>query len=361
MIYKYAQYVNEANGSSNLTYSVVTALAVFKPEFFDFLNSMKNRYFLTDNSFWQGMILEVKQTPEIKLDKQHLLDIKGISVENDWNKLKKCIVAAEKIKATFPEIYDIKVLNNSGLLINGTETIRNKRDDDKLNAEDLTRYLGFDGRAVYSNSHWKYLVKHWVEAMKRHLNEESLKHYNFFLDKIEENDQGIDWFTFKQFKIKGLGLRIDKLPKLYYNSFYDLNMAMSVDESCFNDYKAFVIEWLGFKNDILNKKILYPLINQNKGRLDVAKEMLIKYFSLDSQKYYRFDGKLNIIEVPSLEEFTLSSSDMNIKEKYTVNGRKDLIISIQSKRIHLKVMVAMHGLCPSVITIKSRYTEKDNG
>jgi hypothetical protein len=361
MVQKFGEYINESNGGANLTYSVITALAVFKPEFFEFLNSMKNRYFLTDNSFWQGLILEVKQTPEIKLDKQHLLDIKGISIENDWIKLKKCVSAAEKIKMSFPEISSIRVLNTAGMVINGTDLIRNKRDEDKLNAMDINKYLGFDGRSVYSHNYWKYLVKHWVYAMKKHLNEESLNHYNFFLERIEESKQEINWQTFKNFKVKGLGIRIDKLPKLYYNSFYELNLAMSVDESCFNDYKAFVVEWLNFKNDILNKKILYPLINQNNNRLEAAQDMLVKYYSLDAQKYYRFDSKLNILEVPSLDDFKSKSADLNIKEKYLINNRKDLIIMIQSEKIHLKVMIAMQGLCPSTITIKSRYDEIGDG
>jgi hypothetical protein len=358
MVQKFVDFVNEGLNSNQLTYSVITALAVFKPEYFSFLDSIKNRYFLTDNSFWQGFILEIKQTPELKLDKQHLMDIKGISVENDWVKIKKCVSAAQEIQKTFSEITSIRVLPNSGMMINGTELLRSKREEDKLTADDVTKYLGFDGRAVYSHSLWKYMVSHWVESMKKHLNPEYRRYYDMFLDKIEESNKELDWKVYKNFKIKGLGIRIESLPKLYYNSFYELNLALSTLQHCFTDYKAFVLDWLNFKNDVLNKKILHQLINSNKSRNEHAKNMVVKYYSLDNKKYYRFDNKMNVIEVPSLDEFNTNSS-VNITEKFLTNSRNDLIILIKSEEIRLKIMVAMKGLCPSTIIIKSKYEEVD--
>jgi hypothetical protein len=357
MVQKYGDFINEGVSSNQLTYSVITALAVFKPDFFTFLDTVKNRYFLTDNSFWQGLILEIKQTPEIKLEKQHLLDIKGISIENDWVKLKKCVSAAAEIKKAFSDITSIKVLSNTGLMINGTYLVRSKREDDKLNNNDIEKYLGFNGREIYGHNLWKYLITHWVELMKTYLKDEYKQHYNFFLEKIEESNGEINWKTFKNFKVKGLGVKIESLPKLYYNSFYDLNMALSTVKEFFTDYKAFVLDWLNFKNDILNKKILHPLVKKNSNRIDAAKDMLIKFYSLDNEKYYRFDSKLNMIEVPSLHDFNKDS--INVTEKYTINNRNDLVIIIRSDKILLKVMVAMKGLCPSTITIKSKYEEVD--
>src|SRR6266403_710883 len=303
MVKKYNEYLTEGKSEFPLIYSVITALAVFKPEYFDFLNSMKNRFFLTDNSFWQGLIIEIKKTPEIKIEKQHLINIKGINIESDWAKLKKCFEASLKIKEKFADISSIKILNNGGIIIDNN-VIRNKNVDDKVSLTDIEKFLGFTARRIYTHDNWDVLITKWVELVKANLKDEFLKHYINFLDIIGE----ITWETYRNFKMKGLGIKIEALPKLYYSSFYDLNVDLSKTPDAFNDFSTFKSQYL------------------------------------------------NINNIPSKSEW-IEKSSTNIKERFLVNENKDFIVELVVDGNDIKILIALKHLAPSLLNIKCKIKE----
>src|SRR6266403_487336 len=351
MVKKYNEYLTEGKSEFPLIYSVITALAVFKPEYFDFLNSMKNRFFLTDNSFWQGLIIEIKKTPEIKIEKQHLINIKGINIESDWAKLKKCFEASLKIKEKFADISSIKILNNGGIIIDNN-VIRNKNVDDKVSLTDIEKFLGFTARRIYTHDNWDVLITKWVELVKANLKDEFLKHYINFLDIIGE----ITWETYRNFKMKELGIKIEALPKLYYSSFYDLNVDLSKTPDAFNDFSTFKSQYLNIKNDILNKDVLYPLVKEHDVRYDDVHNILLKYHAISDESYFRFDSKMNIINIPSKSEW-IEKSSTNIKERFLVNENKDFIVELVVDGNDIKILIALKHLAPSLLNIKCKIKE----
>jgi hypothetical protein len=348
MVKKYADYLTEGKNDFPLIYSVITALAVFKPEYFDFLNSMKNRFFLTDNSFWQGLIIEIKKTPQIKLEKQHLINIKGINIESDWIKLKKCFEASLKIKEKFSDVSTIRIMNDGGLVCDNN-IIRSKGDT-KISITEIEKFLGFTARSVYTHDNWDMLVIKWVELMKEHLKEDFLKHYIHFLDSIGD----LSWESYRNFKLKGLGIKIEELPKLYYNSFYDLNIDMSKTKDVFKNFELFLSQYLDIKNDILNKGVLYPLVKENQHRYNEIHDILVKHHAIADESYFRFDSKMNIIEVPSRSEWSVSN---DIKERFLINQHKDFIIELTVDNNNIKFLIGLKHLAPSVLNIKCKIKE----
>lgn len=353
MVKKYVEYLNEGKSEFPLIYSVITALAVFKPEYFSFLDSMKNRFFLTDNSFWQGLIIEIKKTPEIKIEKQHLINIKGISVESDWMKLKKCFEASLKIKEKFTDVSAIHILDDGGLIIDNL-IIRNKNVDDKVSLTDIENFLGFTARRIYTHPNWDTLVVQWIELMKINLIDEYLKHYIDFLDITPINT----WVKYKKTKIKGLGLKIESLPRLYYNSFYDLNIDLSKSTEAFKDFESFKSQFLTIKNDIINKAVLYPLIKEHNTRYETIREILVKHHAISDEAYFRFDSKMNIIEIPAKNDW-MEQFNNDVKENFLVNKNKDFIVNLKADNNDIKILIALKYLAPSVLNIKCKI--KDNG
>lgn len=348
MVQKYGDFLNESKSNVSLTYSVITALAIFKPEFFEFLNSNKNRYFLTDNSFWQGLILEIKKTTQVRLDKQHLINIKGISVERDWNKLKKCVEAANKIKEKFEILNQIRILNDGGIVINNT-LIQSKNNNHKITTADINDFLGFTERKIYTHPRWDMLIKKWVELVKSNLLDSYKTIYIEFLDNIGD----IDWNNYVNFKLPGLGIKVLELPKLYYRSFYDLNVDLAKNPKCYIDYNKFIEEYLNLKNELLNKGILLPLIKEHTDRYSKIENLLSKHYGISEESYFRFDNKMNIIEIPSKDNF-YSNLNKDVKEKFFTNNSKDFNINLKVDDNDILITINTKYLAPSFIQSKCK-------
>jgi len=360
-IKRFYQYLNESISNNNLLYSAITALAIVNPTFFDFLNDNKQRYFYHDRSFWQAFILELKIQRNIKLKKEHLLNIKGISIENDWAKLKKCVNVAEKIKNKFFNIKEIWINENNEMIVvtnNSKNIFRDKKSDDKIVQSDLEDVLGFSTRNIYSNEKWDKLILKFINLLKNELKPTFLKALEYFTDQIFEKQLNINWEIYKNFKVDGLGIKLDMLPKLYYNKLYDYCIDVTENKNAFRDYNFFIDKWYDIKNTILNKDIIFNLYNQNKkNRIDSITNIIQKEFSLGNKKYYHFDSNLNITELPPKQSLNIENG-MKIHEKFWINEKKSLILELYKDSFSLKILIGLKNIAPSKIIIKEKYEEK---
>src|SRR5690606_34525013 len=102
----------------------------------------------------------------------------------------------------------------------------------------------------------------------------------------------------KTSKIKGLGIKVEELPKLYYNNFYQLLKDMISSGEFFSSQRSYLKSWYDIKNEFLNKKILYPYIDEH-SRKPFYKDIFKKHFSVSNHKYFSFTSDLSLREVPS--------------------------------------------------------------
>lgn len=355
MVQSYTEFINENSSSKNLTYSVLTALAIVDPKFFDFLIEPKNRYQMNDQNFWQSFIYELKKHKNIKMSKDHIMDIKGISVENDWNKLKKCVKASEKINNKFSDIEEIKITSDNQLIIKNESdklNIRNKKPQDKVKQKDLENLLGFDFNDVKKNKTFDVLTQKWISHLENNLKSEYKPWLEYFTDKIEN----IDYNTFSKFKVKGLGIKIEDMPKLYYSKLTSFCKDIINKREAFRDFDEFLYEWHTIKYELLYAKIILNLLKDTVDRTEEFKDVVIKYHSLDDHSYHRFNNSLELVEMPSKQEF-LNSQDINLTYKYKTNANKDLVVDIKNGNLSLKILISTKDIFPSPIKLKSKYVK----
>jgi hypothetical protein len=357
-IKRFVQYIKDERSTNRLLYSLITALAVDKPDMFDFLNDNKNRYLLQDRSFWQSVVFSLKDSKSVKCSKDCLLCIKGISVENDWLYLKQCVKAAETIKKTFYNIQEIEVEHDQLIIKTATDSyvLRDKDIEHNIQDHDIEKLLGFNLYDVYNNGNWKTLVTEFIQLLKDELKPDYLDCLKFFTDKLFEDEVELDWDVYCEYRVKGLGVKCESLPKLYYNSLYNFCVDVVNYEDAFRDYKFFIDKWLNTKDKILNRQILIPLIKQNKEKRKSFKNIIQKKFSLSNDEYCRFDNKLNINKIPSKTSIKYGKTKI-LGEKIWINSKKSLILELKSDIISIKIFMCLCELSLSRLEIKDRYEE----
>lgn len=355
MIKRFEQYIQENINNKNkveinLLYSAMTAIAILKPKFFEFLEDPKNRYNYLDRNFWQSFILEIKTNKQLKVSSKHIQDLKNISINDNWLELKQCIKAANILRKKYFNINRINV-NDDLIIITDTERIRFKDKDYKIEQKDIEKVLGFNLNEIYNKKSFHFLTKQFIELLKMYLKPEYLKILDVFLDDMFEKSININYDTFKNHKIKGLGEKAESLPKLYYNTLFDFCDDITQKSDAFREYQLFIDTWEEKRKNVLFYDILKELITNNtKKRKRNLKKFISKNYSIDTYKYFTFDKKLNIRLIPSQEDF--SSKKFNIfSEKTFLNVKKSLVLHLETNIITIDFIFEHKSICPNEIKV----------
>ena len=250
----YSNFILEST-SKNYTYSIFTAVAIFS-NFFDFLNEEENRYNMSDNSFWQSFIYTLKDLNMIHYNKEDLLSLKTISLREDWNKLKKCVKAAEKIEEYFSIINSVKITDNT-IEITSEDNIANINGDSakKIDDKRLLDFVGLDLNGIYDDVLFTVFISDYFNLTIKYLKNEYKEKLSTFLKELDETS----WYNYNKVKLKNLGVRCNDMPELYYNKLNKFCEDLSDNKSCFIDYDSFYKEWLSLKE---NQLIRYLIINK---------------------------------------------------------------------------------------------------
>lgn len=351
MIKRFKQFSAEENKVEiNLLYSAMTGLAIINPRFFDFLEDNKNRYTYLDRNFWQSFIMEIRTNKKIKVSFKHIQDLKHISIEEDWLELRQCIKAANIIRKKYFNIRRINI-NDDLVVITDTERIRFKDKDYIIEEKDIEKVLGFNLSEIYTKDSWHNLIKQYVEIMKMYLNTEFGKVLQVFLDDMFEKQITLNWETFQKHKIKGLGVKVDSLPKLYYNNLYDFSEDVIYHQEAFREYELFLDIWKEKRENVLYYDTIKSLIGKNvKKRKRNFRKFISKIYSIDDENYLTFDKKLNIKQIPSKTNFKKKRLKI-LSEKTFLNEKNLLVLQIDTNIINIDIVFDNKKLSPSKVKI----------
>lgn len=347
MVIRYQDFLREGveKTPQQLLYSIVTALAVFQPQLFCFLDNIKNRYVMADNSLLQTILLELSKDKRIETKDTNGLTI---SVENDWNKLKKCVDAAKSIRTTFPVIKSIQVNNFEMVVITDYDfnVIKNKRY--AVNENDLTTILGFTENDVYDSPMWSALIAKWLEIAGKHL-----KHpFNSYLSQLAHEVQPT-WNEYRRKKYSALGLRVDELPRLYYNTLYNYSNDIVYYKEAFKDYNAFCLEWQSVKTDYFNAQIIHPLLNNGLNRDNLFQSLVRKSKGAEPITHYTFDKIGTLVCIPAIDNINTNSAP--VTQRILVNKKGETVVVYSNGYESIKILIKTTTFCPSYLKIKAKH------
>lgn len=353
IIKKYDEYVEKYELNINLLYSAMTGLAILKPTFFDFLNENSNRYSYIDRNFWQSFILELKTNKRLKVSADHIKDLKPISVDKNWLELKRCVKAANIIRNKYFNINRINVTNDDLIIVTDTDRIRFKEQDYKIEQIDIEKLLGFNLSDVYIHKSYDNLIKEFVSLLKQYLKPVFSNVLQVMLDAMFEKGIEINNDTFLNFKLKGLGVKLEELPKLYYNNLYNFSKDVIIHKEAFREYDLVLDIWKEKKKNALYSDIIKSLINDKKNikkRKRNYKKFISKHFSVSDDSYFTFDKELNINNIVSKEEFKSKKTKI-LSENIFINENNLLVLHIDTNTNSVKIIFDNEYLSPSKIKI----------
>lgn len=352
MVQRFEEYfLSETDKPKNLLYSSVTALAILNPSFFDFLKDEKNRYTYPTTSFWQSFILEIKQMKNLKINPLDLLSVKKITIKDNWLELKRCIKGANNIRKKHFNINRINV-SKSLTIISDTERVIYHNNDSDINQKDIEKMLGVDIESIYTGTEWNELLKELIYLIKEYLKPEYLNVLSTFLDDMFENQIVLSWETYNNYKLNGLGKKLEDLPKLYYSKFSDFIDDVIYHKNAFRDYQLFIDIWKEKKKNMLYNNIITNMINDSKHIRDKKyKRFITKHFNLSESDFYCFDNKMNIKHIPNKKVLNKNNSKITT-ENIFINENNCLVLQLNNGLLNISVTINTVGLSLSKIKLK---------
>ena len=329
--------LNTKLNKNDFIYSEITALAYMNPEFFNFLSDERWKY-LTQNSVLNNALTFEYDKCNIIINK----NIIEISIEEHWNFLKDCYKIAMELKNKIPDVTKIIVDDKALSFISGSNIIvlRDKFLTDMITQ--VEKSLGIELIKLY-NKNIDSLIDLFFIHLKTYLKPLYLEGLKYFMDIFYEKQLDLNWSSYKNFKVNGLGYRMDTMPKLYYNNLADYCKDLILIPDAFREYNLFIDSWKDIKNINLNKEYLLPLL-KDKISEDSFLFLVSKYYSLSNKDYYNVDRKCNLLHLPSIEEFKKTFTS-NYIISYKTNDEKDLIICVNWGEIELRLKISI-GLAP---------------
>lgn len=338
--------ISQVKNRESFIYSELLALAICDISFFNFLNEERNRYIMNDKVFENQFIYEFrKYNIEIENGVNVLFPI---CIENDWNFLKDVYNSAINIKKEIPS-YNIIIVKKDNSLLIDDKLISGMSKSDMITITDLENVIGVTQKELYVN--FDIIVNEFIIIMKQYMKPEYLNYLNYFLDIYSESNLNLSYENYKTFTIKGLGIKIDSLPKLCYNNLADFCKDVIGYEPAFRDYNLMIDVWKQFKHQTFNIETIVPTIKETDKREGFI-NMVNKLYGLKEESYYRIDSKNNLVHLPSKSEYTCGI----IEEKYKVDSEKNFYISLICDNIEIRVCISI-GLAPYEILISNKLIE----
>lgn len=296
-------------------YSELMVLALFNPDFYNFLDDEKNRYIMNDKVFENDFIYNIRNYNVIYND---VTPIFPISIEKDWEILKTIRTLASKCQFNFSTIELSK---------------------GKLKLDDILIWDGNEFNLPVIEINMDSLIKEFIVLLKSYLLPKYENTIIDFLDMIKEMNIEITYDSIKNIKTKGLGFRFDELPKLYYNNLFDYILDIWQYAPGIRDYQLFLDIWDDRKKTLL-KQIILPCLNGIDE--EFFKNIVVEYFSLNNKDFYSFTDDLNIIHLPNKKDFLDKLEPIKKKIKSNKNG--DIILCFESGDLELKLYFSLENL-----------------
>lgn len=339
--------INKQKTREDFLYSELLALSYYNIDFLKFVNEERNRYLMNDSVFQNQFIYELrKYNISIEIGKDSIFPI---CIEKDWKFLKDVYKCSIAIKEYIPSSEQIVVCSDNCLLFDSV-IVGGKSKNDMVTLSDLEMVLGTTKEEIYM-SNFDSIVRETVYTFQQYMKPEYLNHLNYFLDIYEESGLDMTYSNYKNFKVQGLGVRIETLPKLCYNNLADYCNDVISYENAFRDYSLMVDTWNDFKHKKFNIGILIPLI-KHKDKKEGFKNLVSKIYGLKDVEFYRFDSKNKAVFLPSKTEYNCS----NLEEKYKMDINKNFYLSLFCENIEVRILVSL-GKVPYEIEISNKLIE----
>lgn len=331
--------INKEKTKDDFLYSELLALSYFDNNFLNFVLEDRNKYLLNDSVFYNQFLFEIRKY-NIIIEKDSVFPI---NIERDWEYLKDVYYCSINIKKQIPECNTIIIKDDNYLLFDDI-IVGGKSKIDAITLYDLENVLGVSKMDMYD---FDNMIIDLINLFKQYMKPEFLLHLNYFLDIHKESGIGLSYEQYKNYKVNGLGRRVDVLSKLYYNNIADYCNDVIDYEPAFRDYNLMLSVW----NDIKHTKFNKPLLAKIKGtdKKEGFKNLVCKIYGLRDDSFYRFDSKNNVVLLPSKLEYNCDE----IIEKYKIDSNKDFYLSLSCGNIEIKIMVVIgKGLYDIEITNK---------
>lgn len=246
----------------------------------------------------------------------------------NYNRVKYALKKAKEIENHFKEIKDIIIIDQ-GLIVNNIPLLNLRRSSSKL-SKISQHFFGIEDNEIYNNQLMNHLIKKWIQILFRYMNECGRDVLENFLFDTQINE--VDNNNYFKWKINVEEMQHIGFYLPFYNKYYkylsDFCRDVSLDSQFFNDYNRFSNEWNYLKNEILNKKIILPLIKEklNNNYIDeLFKRLIIEEKGLKDFEY------INIKDMQAKEEKDeILNSQLNLKYDYWVDKSNNFVIRITS-------------------------------
>jgi len=308
---------------------IILGLTLVNPNLLDFLNDIKNKYVMNSQVLQQMMKYTVmKFGDRLKWEIPNSINSIDIDIEKNWNMLKKIKHKANILLNKYEEIKSVKFTKN-GLVINNSDSLF-YTDKKKYSSRKIFDSLfGINDSLIYSQENkLDTLIRYWLKLVFRHASPETKGYIEEFIF-----DNMINEVTFKEyFKItanedyKYLGLRIKSLDR-NFKKLYQMLVVLYKNPAYWNDYKTFKEQWQYIKNEILNKQIILPILNDKidtKTLKNNVLHYLADHFNVQDEEY----TNINTLEqMPTKNQFL--NSKINLVISYWNNDNFDFVYIIK--------------------------------
>ncbi len=333
--------ISESNRKEDIIYSELTALCYLNEEFFDFLEDEKWKYQLNDNVFNTSLYFELEKSKNLKFLNNERIEV---CIGKDWEYLKCCKKIATELKSKVPVCESIIV--SEGILnfhtSSGVEVFRGKRRSEMVNILDLEKCLGVSTNQLYGEK-----IDGYIQLFINHLNEylkpEYLKAIKYFTDIFREMNEALKYEMYKNFKTKGLGIRMENMPGLYYNNLCNYCKDLVGIKEAFREHDLMMSHWLSIKKDWLNNKYLLPIF-KDTVKPESFLYLIEKYYSLANIGYFSIDNNCDLLRLPSKKEFEKELGEYG-EVSFKTDKNTDFLVSVNWSEIEAEIKVSF-GLVP---------------
>ncbi len=308
---------------------IILGLALVNPNMLDFLNDIKNKYTLNSQVLQQLMKYTVmKYSDKLNWEIPNNINNIDIDIEKSWNMLKKI---QQKVNILLNKHEDIKkvTFTKDGLIINNTDNLFYKDKKKYSSRKIFDSIFGINDNLIYAHEDkLNSLIRFWLKLVFKHASPETKGYIEEFIF-----DNMINEVTFKEyFKItaneeyKYLGLRIKSLDR-NFKKLYQLLSVLYKNPAYWIDYNGFKEKWQYVKNEILNKQIILPIMQEKidtKAIKNNVLHFLADHFNIQDDEY----TNINTLEqMPSKNQFL--NSKINLSISFWNNDNFDFIYIIK--------------------------------
>lgn len=307
-------------------FDILLVAQVLDPTVLEFTNDINNRYTFNDSN----LINLVKVAYSKNLKKlnwlltdsiQQTLQNFVISVEQEWSHLLKIRAFADKVREKMNDSTVLCVEDNS-IKVDGMiySEARKKTYGTNLLLDTL---FGVDASDLKRNStYWDQLIQAWLYLIFRYVNPTAKNWIEEFI--FDNQIYNVDWEGYFNIETapewRVVGLYVPPLNK-NYKVLHELLNDLVLYPQWWINFEEFKNKWFEFKNNHLNKKIIYDTVQLNLDKSAFLKG--VKHVisdQLDARDYEYQDLKKQQL-IPTRNQ--ILDLPISIKPSFWANDIKD--------------------------------------